>query len=77
MMRKKKTRKQISVSIKRYYDSLTDEQVAEDRAWGEFAAGQFAREDCSDEWQGESVNVNGEGPKEIQRLVIARQLLKD
>jgi hypothetical protein len=39
---------EISTSIKRYYDSLTDEQVAEDRAWGEFATAQFAGDECSD-----------------------------
>jgi hypothetical protein len=26
---------EISAAVTRYYDSLTDEQVAEDRAWGE------------------------------------------
>jgi len=76
-MRKKKTREQISASIKHYYDSLTDEQIAEDRAWGEFAAGQFAREQCSDEWQCESATVIGEGTSEIQRLVVTRQLPKE
>jgi hypothetical protein len=37
--------KRISASVTRYYDSLTPEEVAEDRAWGEFAATQFPGED--------------------------------
>jgi len=32
----------ISAAVTRYYDSLTDEEIAEDREWGEFAALQFA-----------------------------------
>jgi hypothetical protein len=35
---------QIAASITRYYDSLTDEEVAEDRAWGLFAETQMARQ---------------------------------
>ena len=35
----------ISASVTAYYDSLTDEQVAEDRAWGQFAETQFSKED--------------------------------
>jgi Arc/MetJ-type ribon-helix-helix transcriptional regulator len=35
----------ISASVTRYYDSLTAEEIAEDRAWGEFAATQFPSED--------------------------------
>jgi hypothetical protein len=31
----------ISASVSHYYDTLTDEQMAEDRAWGEFAETQF------------------------------------
>ena len=31
----------ISTSVSHYYDTLTDEQMAEDRAWGEFAETQF------------------------------------
>jgi Tfp pilus assembly protein PilO len=34
----------ISASVTRYYDSLTAEEIAEDRAWGEFAATQFPSE---------------------------------
>jgi hypothetical protein len=34
----------ISASISGYYDSLSDDQVAEDRAWGEFAEGQLSSE---------------------------------
>jgi hypothetical protein len=30
-----------SAAVVWYYDSLTDEEIAEDRAWGEFAASQF------------------------------------
>jgi len=32
----------IAASFTRYYDSLTDEEVAEDRAWGLFAESQMA-----------------------------------
>jgi hypothetical protein len=50
--RKGKTLKEISASINRHYDSLTDEEIAENRAWGEFATVRFAnRDECSDEWQ--------------------------
>jgi hypothetical protein len=35
----------ISASFTRYYDSVTAEEIAEDRAWGEFAATQFPSED--------------------------------
>ena len=35
----------ISASVSRYYDALTYEQMAEDRAWGEFAETQFPTED--------------------------------
>jgi hypothetical protein len=35
----------ISASVSHYYDTLTDEQMAEDRAWGEFAETQFPTED--------------------------------
>lgn len=35
----------ISAAVARYYDSLTDEEIAEDRAWGEFAAFQFPAEE--------------------------------
>ena len=34
----------ISASVTRYYDSLTAEELAEDRAWGDFAATQFPSE---------------------------------
>ena len=37
--------KRISASVTRHYDSLTAREVAEDRAWGEFAATQFPNED--------------------------------
>ena len=35
----------ISASVTRYYDSLTTEEIAEDLAWGDFAATQFPSED--------------------------------
>lgn len=35
----------ISASVTRYYDSLTPEEIAEGRAWGDFAATQFPSED--------------------------------
>jgi hypothetical protein len=37
--------KRISASVTRYYDSLTADEAAEDRAWGDFAATQFPSED--------------------------------
>jgi len=37
--------KRISASVTRYYDSLTAEEAAEDRAWGDFAANSFPSED--------------------------------
>jgi hypothetical protein len=40
-----KEMERISASVTRYYDSLTAEEIAEDRAWGEFAATQFPSED--------------------------------
>ena len=40
-----KETERISASVTRYYDSLTDEEIAEDRAWGEFAATQFPSDD--------------------------------
>jgi hypothetical protein len=35
----------ISASVTRHYDSLNAVEIAEDRAWGEFASTQFPRED--------------------------------
>jgi hypothetical protein len=49
MEEKMKTLEEISASITRYYDSLTEEEVAEDRAWGEFAAAQFDERGCQDQ----------------------------
>jgi hypothetical protein len=40
-----KEMERISASVSRYYDSLSAEEIAEDRAWGEFAATQFHSED--------------------------------
>jgi predicted CopG family antitoxin len=36
--------RRISASISSYYDSLTDEEMAENDAWGQFAETQFAAE---------------------------------
>jgi hypothetical protein len=44
MHRKEKTLEDISASVTRYYDSLSDEGIAVDRAWGDFAARQWADE---------------------------------
>jgi hypothetical protein len=41
MRSKEKTLEEISTSVTRYYDSRTDEEVSEDREWGEFAARQW------------------------------------
>jgi hypothetical protein len=35
---------EISAAVTRYYDSLTDEESAEQREWGEFAQSQFPEE---------------------------------
>jgi len=40
-----KEMERISASVTRYYDSLSPEEIAEDRAWGDFAATQFPSED--------------------------------
>lgn len=34
--------RQIEEATKKYYDSLSDEEVEEERAWGEFAESQWA-----------------------------------
>jgi len=34
----------ISQNIRHYYDSLSDEEQTENRAWGQFAESQFPRE---------------------------------
>lgn len=36
-----KEMERISAAFTRYYDSLTPEEIAEDRGWAEFAATQF------------------------------------
>ena len=41
MKEKEKELEEISAAVTRYYDSLTDDEIAEDRAWAEFAAKQF------------------------------------
>jgi hypothetical protein len=76
MEEKKKALEEISASVTRYYDSLTDEEAAEDRAWGEFAAAQLAGEECSDEWQGNPGDVIREQSTEHGRLPISRLLPK-
>jgi hypothetical protein len=43
--RQAKELERIGASFTDYYDSLTDEEVAEDRAWGEFALTQSPPED--------------------------------
>jgi len=40
-----KEMERISASISSYYDSLTDKEREENRAWGEFAETQFPTED--------------------------------
>lgn len=40
-----KEMERISASITRYYDSLTPAEIAEDRAWADFAATQFPDEE--------------------------------
>jgi hypothetical protein len=37
--------KSISASVSSYYDSLTEPQLREDRAWGRFAENQFPTEE--------------------------------
>ena len=49
MIEKEKELEEILAAVARYYDSLTDEEIAEDRAWGDFAALQFAVEERSDD----------------------------
>jgi hypothetical protein len=46
MTPKEKTLEEISASMARYYDSLTDEEIAEDRDWGDFAAAQLTKEEA-------------------------------
>ena len=43
--RESENMKRISASVTSYYDSLSAEDTAEDRAWGDFAATQFYTED--------------------------------
>jgi hypothetical protein len=42
MKQKEKAAEEVSASVTRYYDRLTDEEIAEDRALGDFAARQWA-----------------------------------
>lgn len=45
MKEKEKELEEISIAVTDYYDSLSDEEIAEDRAWGDFAALQFPSEE--------------------------------
>jgi hypothetical protein len=49
MENEEKTLDDISASTTRYYDSLTDEERAEDLAWGEFALAQLVRDEGADD----------------------------
>lgn len=40
-------RRRIDASMRAYYDSLTDSQMAEDEKWGEFSESQFPAEQDS------------------------------
>jgi len=42
----------IASSVTRYYDSLTEEEIAEDLAWGKFAGTQFPSEEPRKDDQG-------------------------
>ncbi|HXR17651.1 MAG TPA: hypothetical protein VN777_15775 [Terriglobales bacterium] len=44
MKEKESELEETSTAVTRYYDSLTREEIAEDRAWGEFAALQLPAE---------------------------------
>jgi hypothetical protein len=44
-----KEAERISAEVGLYYDSLSSEEVAEDRAWGDFAAIQFPDDVSEDE----------------------------
>jgi hypothetical protein len=41
MNNEEKRLEEISAAVTRYYDSLTEEEVAAERTWGEFASSQF------------------------------------
>ena len=40
-----KEMERVSAAFSRYYDSMTEEQRSEDRAWGQFAETQFPTKD--------------------------------
>jgi hypothetical protein len=44
MREKKNELEEISAAVTRYYDSLTEEEIADDREWGEFAVLQLPSE---------------------------------
>jgi hypothetical protein len=50
MKRDTKKLQEISASITHYYDSITDEEVAVNLAWGEFAETQFVDGDSGDHY---------------------------
>jgi hypothetical protein len=59
MREKKKALKEISASFTRYYDSLSDKEVAEDRAWGEFVSAGLAHAGWPDDDAYETVSEEG------------------
>ena len=50
MKRDKKRLPEISASITHYYDTLSDQERAEDLAWGKFAETQFVDGDSWDHY---------------------------
>ena len=65
MSAKKKTQEEISAAVKRYYDSLTGEEVAEQRAWAEFVLAGLAETNWPDEdvtWAVEAGSEDPAGP---------------
>jgi hypothetical protein len=65
---------EISAALTGYYDSLTDEEIAEDRAWGEFAASRFPTDvrakDCLVSVE---ISTRSEATSEVQRLPIGQK----
>ncbi len=73
MSTKKKTQEEISAVVKRYYDSLTDEEAAEQRAWAEFVLAGLAETDWPDEDDTSAVEAGGEhpaGPPALETLTL-------
>jgi hypothetical protein len=44
-VRAKRKRRELEESVARYYNELPDDEIAEDKAWGEFAMSQSVDED--------------------------------